>query len=157
MRRTMKLAVVAVVLVLAIGVVFAAQSSPMAKKPATPQMTCPMCGQKCPMGKPMQGGAMQPGAMSNMPGRMSGMGGTMGGMHQMMGNMPGMAPAPVMSMDEHSLYLLRGNELYKINKANLQVEEQATLPAPRPPQAMNPPGGGMPPMGAPGPGGPPGE
>jgi hypothetical protein len=157
MKRAMAPAALVAMVLLVISMVVAAQSA--RTKPAVPSqppMKCPMCGQPCPMGMRMQPG-VKPGGMQ-MQGMMGGMPlqGMMGGMSGMMGGMPAAPPPAVMAMDEHDLYLLRGNDLYKISKSTLKVLEQATLPAPVPPQGQNPPMGGMG-MGAPGPGNPPME
>lgn len=98
---------------------------------------------------PVQGGPPQGGQFrGDMPPEMQ-----RGDMMQRMGGMGG-GPAAMVT-DNAFLYILQGNQLYKVNKNNLEVVGQGMLPMPMP---MGGPGGpGAPGVrsGGPGAGGPP--
>jgi hypothetical protein len=78
-----------------------------------------------PMGPP-PGGQMGPG----MPG-MPGMGQMMPGMM-----MPGMGGSPVMVANGNNLYILRGDQVIKLDD-DLKVVKQITLPRPQMPRPPN--------------------
>jgi hypothetical protein len=86
---------------------------------------------------PVQGGPPQGQFRGDMPPEMQ-----RGDMMQRMGGMGG-GPAAMVT-DNAFLYILQGNNLYKVNKNNLEVIGQGMLPMPGP---MGGPGGGP---GAPG-------